>query len=232
MNARWSVGHAASITTVSEWSRAQILDVYDLRSDQVHIVPNGVEPEFRPLAGGDLRQWERLLDRVQIGAPYLVAFGGAPRRGTEIALAAWRILRSRGYPHELVILDDDGPTEPGLSWFTRPSHEELRLMLAGGDLLLYPTETESFGLPGLEAAACGTPPVCPRVGALPEVLGDAAVWCEREAESVAEVAGSVLGDASALATFRESGRACAAKWTWDAAAERLLSVYKNVNALA
>jgi glycosyltransferase involved in cell wall biosynthesis len=223
-NARWAVRRATCITTVSEWSRQEIIERYGVSPDRVHLVPNGVEPTFRPLDEGDLPEAEERLKSLGIGAPYVVAFGGL-RRGVAIAVAAWRLLRRKGYPHGLVLIDGEGPVGEGITWVQAPAQADLKLMLAGATLLLYPTETESFGMPALEAAASGTVPLGPAVGALPEVLGDAAVWCDRTPESLAEAADRLLSDARTLAVHRDRGLEMAKRWTWDLAAERLLDVY-------
>jgi glycosyltransferase involved in cell wall biosynthesis len=226
LNARWAARHATCLTTVSGWARDQILDRYRISPDRVHIVPNGVEPDFRPLGSDDDAAWDEIRRLRGIAQPYVVAFGGASRRGLDIALAAWRRIRAEGLPHSFIALDDDGPPEPGVTWVPRPPQTDLRLILAGADCLLYPTETESFGMPALEAAACGTPPICPRVAALPEVLDDAAIWCDRDTEALAGAATDLLSDPQRLATFAERGRQAASRWTWDEAASRLLSVYE------
>jgi glycosyltransferase involved in cell wall biosynthesis len=230
-NAAWATRKASHITTVSEWAREQIVERYKVSPERVHVVPNGVEPEFRPMDESDEQDWQAVTTRRGIRAPFVVAFGGAARRGLAVAIDAWRTLSRRGLPHSLVVLDQDGRPEPGMTWVTRPSDTELRLVLAGADLLLYPTETESFGMPALEAAACGTPAVCPRVGALPEVMGDAAAWCERDAEAIADTAEDLLRDPDRLAGYAERGTRLPSMWTWDEAASRLLSVYRSAAAL-
>jgi glycosyltransferase involved in cell wall biosynthesis len=227
-HARWAIKHSRIVTTVSEWSRSQILSTYALDPNRVEIVANGVGPEFRPLTEDDRAAWENMLIRLDVRPPYLVAFGGAARRGIEIAISAWSILRREGFEQQLVVIGEDGPSESGLTRVNRPSQAELRLILAGGDLLLYPTETESFGMPGLEAAASGTPPVCPRVGALPEVLGNSAAWCDRNDRSLAHAAADVLTDSARSEELRREGIQRATLWSWEGAAEQLLSVYNRV----
>lgn len=226
-NAAWSTRRATCITAVSEWARDQIMDRYRVPAERMHVVPNGVEPTFRPMDDSDEAAWQEVIRRRGIQTPFVVAFGGAGRRGLPIALDAWRKLSRRDLQQTFVALDEDGPPEPGVTWVPNPTESELRLVLAGADLLLYPTETESFGMPALEAAACGTPSICPPVGALPEVMGDAAVWCEREAGAMAESADALLRDRHRLTDHMNRGIALRSKWTWDQAASRLLSVYRT-----
>jgi glycosyltransferase involved in cell wall biosynthesis len=222
--ARAAARRAAHVTTVTEWSRNDIIERYGVDPARIHVVPNGVEPAFRPLDSRGADDLQRRAGTLGITLPYVLAFGGT-RRGTPMAIEAWRRLRREGHAESLVIVDEAGPTEPGLARVMRPAQADLRLLVAGATLLLYPTETESFGMPALECAASGTPVVAPPVGALPEVLDDAAAWCERNATSLADVAGTLLSDPDRLAHHSARGIEVAKGWTWDEAARRLFDVY-------
>jgi glycosyltransferase involved in cell wall biosynthesis len=95
------------------------------------------------------------------------------------------------------------------------------------DLFAFPSHYEGFGLPLLEALACGTPALATDVSSLPEIAGDAAYLVPAD-DDEALVAGLVhlLSDAAARAALAARGPAQAAHFTWDAAARRLLSVYR------
>jgi glycosyltransferase involved in cell wall biosynthesis len=105
---------------------------------------------------------------------------------------------------------------------------EWAAVLAGAEALCYPTRYEGFGMPALEAAASGTPVVCARIGPLPEVLGDAAEWCD--STSVADIAAGlarVLGDGARRAELRTAGLArAAAAPTWEQSAVAVLRAYE------
>lgn len=226
--ARYAARVAALVITDSEWSRTEIVERYRVDPSRIAVVPYGVEPGFAPLTAAEQDLSRDCLRHLNIHPPYLMTVGGAPRRGAAIAIEAWRELRRMGFSHELAVLGEAGPDEAGLTRLSGLSDDDYRLLLAGADLLLYPTEVEGFGLPGLEAAASGTPPVCPPVGSLPEILGDGAAWCEREPQSVANAAASVLSDDAWRESLVSAGLRAASRWSWDVAAERLMSAYRAV----
>jgi glycosyltransferase involved in cell wall biosynthesis len=162
----------------------------------------------------------------------VVAVGGARRRGLEVAVAAWRRLRECGHDVDLVVVgrDDPGPA-PGLVSLGRVDDRTWAGVLAGAAALCYPTRYEGYGLPALEAAVCGVPVVCGRVGSLPEVLGDAAEWCDQtDHRSVAGALARVMGDPARHAQLRDAGRArAAAAPTWAASARVVLDAYREAD---
>jgi len=162
-SARRSVRRAAAVLTISAYTRGEIERVYGIPADRVRITPIVVDPVFTP--------------RPRRGDRYVVSLGGARRRGLPEAVAAWRAARAVHPDLGLVVVGPERPPpEPGLravGWVDDARWAEL---LAGATALVYATRLEGFGLPAAEAMASGTPVVCAPVGALPEVLGDAAAW--------------------------------------------------------
>src|SRR3546814_8264439 len=93
INARYAARHADTVLTVSQFSADQIAEHYGVPADRLVVIPNAVDPCFTPSAA---ERAPALLQRLGITAPYLVTVGGAPRRGADISIAAWRELRRRG----------------------------------------------------------------------------------------------------------------------------------------
>jgi alpha-1,3-rhamnosyl/mannosyltransferase len=104
------------------------------------------------------------------------------------------------------------------------------LLLAGAAAFCYPTSYEGFGLPALEAAASGTPVVCAPVGALPEVLGSAAAWCESPTpDPMAAGLASVLEDERRAKDLRDAGLDVARGRTdWEPGVAALIRAYREV----
>jgi len=100
---------------------------------------------------------------------------------------------------------------------------------AGADLLLMPSLHEGFGLPALEAMACGTPVIASNQGSLPEVVGDAALLVEpNDVEQIAAAAERLLTDARLRADLRKKGLKRARTFTWERTARETLAVYQQV----
>ena len=229
--ARHAVKTARRILTVSEEARQEIIDFYRADPARILVAPNAVDPVFHPTTSDDrdalLRTYD-LRDR-----PYIVALGGAQRRGADIAIEAWRRLRQRGLDTALVLVGaGELPVEPGLHAIGPLGATDLGLLFGGALAFCYPTEYESFGLPALEALATGVPVVCARVGALPEVLGPAAEWVEeRSPEAFATALESIMSDPGRGAQLRQAGLGhAAAAPGWGYAAAVHLEAYRGAGA--
>ncbi|MFL5822286.1 MAG: glycosyltransferase family 4 protein [Solirubrobacteraceae bacterium] len=198
LNMRAAVRRARRITTVSEFVRGQIVEYFKLAPEQVVVAPDAVAPVFNPDRAARAPELARALG---IAPPYIVALGGAPRRGLPVAIEAWRTVKRQreatGAPTvALAVLGQaDIAPEPGLVQLRPLEDEDWATLLAGAQALCYPTRYEGFGLPALEAAASGTPVVCTPVASLPEVLGDAGCWAASPSpDAIAEVLHRVLHD--------------------------------------
>jgi glycosyltransferase involved in cell wall biosynthesis len=107
--------------------------------------------------------------------------------------------------------------------------EAVEELLQTADLFIYPSVYEGFGLPVLEAMACGTPVVCSRAASLPEVAGDAAEYFEpSEVDDLAAATERVLSSTEKQAEMRQRGLERAKLFTWDECARKHLEVYKGL----
>ncbi|HWE67144.1 MAG TPA: glycosyltransferase family 1 protein [Acidimicrobiales bacterium] len=223
--ARWSAHHSGAIITCSEYSRQDIVDTYQVAAERVFNVPPAVDPAFSPdrVAGAPA-----VLSRVGLRGPYVVAMGGAKRRGLEVAVEAWRRLPPGTDRPSLVVLGAEvPPAEPGLVHAGRLSDDDWSAVLAGALAFCYPTRFEGYGMPALEAAASGVPVVCARIGPLPEVLGEAAEWCASPgADDIAVGLARVVADPARREQLRVAGLArAAAAPTWEQSAKVALEAY-------
>ena len=223
---RWAARTARVIVTVASTVADDIMATYSVPSDRILVAPNSVEARFRPD-----RVPDDVLVRLGVSRPYVVALGGAPRRNLDVAIAAWRSVREQRPVSLVIVGTDDVPHEPGV-FGGRLDDESWADVLAGAQALLYPTAYEGFGMPALEAAASGTPVICARVGSLPEVLGESALWVtELSAAAFATGLGRLLDDAALAADLRERGLQTAAEHpSWRDAAQVYLAAYERASA--
>jgi len=218
---RASVRAASVLTTTTEFVRRGLVDTYDIDPANVVLVPPNVDPVFG--AAASEAAWDR-----PVSGPYVVALGGARRRGLEVAVAAWRRLRAGGCDWSLVVAGGDSlRPEPGLVVAGQLDDQRWAALLAGADAFCYPTRYEGFGLPALEAAASGTPVICAPVGALPEVLAEAAEWCEEPTvEAIAAGLERLAGDPERRRRLSAAGRARVAELpSWAESAAALVEAY-------
>ena len=211
LNARYAARRAGVVITSSHFSAEQLREHYGVPAERLVVIPCALDPVFNPDAG---QRAGEVTTRLGVSRPYVVAVGGARRRGAEVAVAAWSALRREGLELDLVVSGrvEAGP-QPGLHRVAGLPDRDWAAVLAGAEALCYPTRYEGFGLPGLEAAASGTPVVATPTSSVPEVLGDAAEWCEAStAEAVAAGLRRVLTDTDRAAHLRARGLDRAATW--------------------
>ena len=201
---------ADAIAAVSEFTKREIVELLDVPAERVRVVPNGLEPLFvreGPAAEGD----------------YVLAVGTLePRknlaRAVEASSMAGVELRVVGAPGW------GGVAVPG--WRGYVEDDELARLYRGARCLVYPSLYEGFGIPVLEAMACGTPVVTSRGGATEEVAGGAAVLVDpSDAEAIAAgIAEAERRRVELVARGVERAHA----FTWDRAADRVVDLWKEL----
>lgn len=237
----WAVARADHILAVSEATRADLIRLLGVPPEKVATVYEGVSPAFRPLPPDETR---KTLSRYGLTPGYLLFVGTLePRKNLPGLLTAYRLLLNRGETREpLVVVGGKGwlyeeiyerVTALRLEDHVRFIHdvpdEDLPAFYNGAALLAMPSFYEGFGLPALEAQACGTPVVISDRGSLPEVAGAAAVAVNPDRpEDIAAGIARVLGNSSLQATLRAAGPAHAARFTWEETARGVLAVYRAV----
>lgn len=238
---------AAAVVCVSEATADALVGLIgEAVRGRVHVIPEGVSPFFaRPPAADDLRELRRRTPRglPPDGTPYLLWTGSklSPRKNLATTLDAFE-RAAREVPHHLVLAGGVGwDAEPSLRRIRaspvrdrihRPGYvtdAELRALYAGAAAFLYVSRLEGFGLPILEAMAAGAPVVTSSVSSMPEVSGDAARLADPlDADAIAEAVVAIATDPAEAGRLRAAGRARAARFTWESAAERTAAVYRLI----
>jgi glycosyltransferase involved in cell wall biosynthesis len=222
VQARTAVRRAARILTPSEHTRSEIIEHYRVPGERVMAAWNLLEPAYRepPPAPGDT---------PGTSGRYIVAMGGAHRRGVDLLLDAWPAIRAASPDLALVLVGHDGSEQlDGVHDAGSLTDDGWRAVLGGAELLCYPTRHEGFGYPALEAAALGTPVVASKVGALPEVLADAAQWIPSlDPGGITTAVLEVLGDDRRRDELSTRGRARARAFDDASISDVVLRAYED-----
>ncbi len=235
---RLAVWRAARVITVSASTRRDLERWLRARPERIRVIPNGVAPHFGPAA--DPVALQAGLGKLGLAAPYLLFVGNPmPHKNLPRLLDAFARL-----PAELGALVVAGvrpAARPALDRAVEtralrarvtvlaPLPEALMpLLYQGASLLVIPSLWEGFGLPALEAMACGTPVVASDRGALPEVIGDAGVLVDpTNVDALREAMYNLAVHTPLRAALRAAGLVRARAFSWRHAAEATVGVYRE-----
>jgi glycosyltransferase involved in cell wall biosynthesis len=246
--ARFMIGSAirrsAVVLTVSEASRRDILRLYpEAEPERIQVVPNAIDPFLVDDPGAD--EMERVRERYQIrGRSVLYAGNIKPHKNLDRLIAAFGLLKQRAGNEDLklLIIGDEvnryGSLRRGVEaagvrqdvrFFGFVPDRTLAALYRLASVFAFPSLYEGFGLPPLEAMACGTPVVTSRISSLPEVVGDAAVLVDPySVNDIALGIERVLGDPALRADLRARGLARAQSFSWDRSVRAIHAVYMKV----
>ena len=232
-----AVGAAAQVITPSAAARRQVLEAYPRSPGSVHAIHHGVDHElFGPGRGGG---------RDLAGGPYVLFVGVIhPRKNVTAIRAGVAALARAGHPHRLVIVGNPAADSEAASYirdaiaelpglpdrvrlFQRLRASDVAALMASADAFCLPSLFEGFGLPALEAMACGAPVVVSNRGALPEVVGDAGLIVDPDPETVSDAILRIVGDRDLAARLRAAGVARAAAFSWERTAAGWLDVLRS-----
>jgi glycosyltransferase involved in cell wall biosynthesis len=204
---------ARVVTAVSEFTAGEIEAVLRIPRERVHVVPNAASPAFTadgPRADGD---YVLAVGTLEPRKNLARAIEAAERLGVELRVAGergWGGVEARGR---------------GVTWLGFVGDEELARLYRGALCVVYPSLYEGFGIPVLEAMACGAPVVTSLGGATEEVAGGAAVLVDPA--DTASIAGGIEQAVGRRAELRAAGLRRATDYSWDVSAELLLRAYRE-----
>jgi glycosyltransferase involved in cell wall biosynthesis len=233
--ARFHAAGASAIVTDSEHSRRTIVDRLGLPAERMAVIPVGLGPEFRPVTPSPGQR-----ERYGLGCDYVLYVGNfLPHKNLPRLLRAWTALTGPlRASYRLVLAGGAGAGRRSLAVLAAAlglgdrivfpgliDDVDLPALYGGATAVVLPSLEEGFGLPALEAMACGTPVVASRRGALPEVVGDAGVLVDPEDErALAAALARLLGSPADRQTLARQGLARAAHYTAARTAGRVVDL--------
>ncbi len=239
---RWAARRANAIITDSESTRQDAIRLLDAPANRVIAIPLGVDPIFRPI--GDAQQMATFRMAHRLPERLILSVGTLePRKNLDVLIKAYaQLVREKKIPHRLVLIGGGGWRYGRLIDLIESLGIRDRVMFPGfvpldalpwwyaaAEVFVFPSLYEGFGLPPLEAMACGTPVIASNASSLPEVVGDAGLQVDpRDVNALTSAIARVVGDRELRQELGMNGVARAAHFTWTETARRTIGVYDSI----
>jgi glycosyltransferase involved in cell wall biosynthesis len=244
--ARAQMGAAARrshrVLTVSEASKRDILEFFRVPPEKVTVIHNAIDERF--LTSPPEEAVHAVAERYQLQGDFVLYVGTVkPHKNVERLIDAFHVVRQSGLDHlKLVVIGDDiskyavlrrAVHRYNLHKYVRflgfLPDETLAAVYRLAAVFAFPSLYEGFGLPPLEAMACGTPVVTSNVSSLPEVMGDAALFVDPyDADAIADGIRRVITDPALRADLSARGLARAREFSWERSVRRVREIYDEV----
>ncbi len=237
----WAVEHADHILADSEATRTDVIEMLGVPPARITTVPAAVSAHFRPVPPDEARA---VVQPYGLEPGYILFLGTyEPRKNIGGLLRAYAALLTdlpdvpplvlvgrRGWLYDdMFALAEALGLGERVRWVEDAEYRDFPAIYSAAAVLCMPSFYEGFGLPPLEAMACGTPVVVADRASLPEVVGEAGLMVEPESvESIADALRRVLTDPALAADLRERGLAQAVRFSWEHTARGVLAVYEQV----
>ncbi len=239
----WSATRKADrILTVSEASKRDILRFFDVPPDKVSVIHNGIDERF--LGAADTKRMDLVRQRYQLDHPFILYVGNIkPHKNIERLIDAFGRARGGGPENlKLIIIGDELSKYPALRQAVHrhrldkyvrflgfQPHETLAAFYRLARAFVFPSLYEGFGLPPLEAMACGTPVVTSNVSSLPEIAGGAALLVDpHDTDAIAEGIRRAVNDEALRADLIARGLARAREFSWAQSVAKIHRIYMEV----
>lgn len=230
---------ADHLIAVSAHTRDDLVRSYGLPSERITVVHEAAEACFQPQPPDKVLE---VLADYGIPRRYVLSVGTIePRKNLSRLLAAFEALHAEGLTDALVhvgrrgwLVDDffrrlrRSPLRHAFHWLDTVDDETLAVFYSGAQAFVLVSEHEGFGLPVVEAMACGAPVVCSSCSSLPEVAGEAALLVDpRDVDAIAAGMRQVLQDQALASRLRQDGLQRARQFSWERTAKATLAVYEQ-----
>ena len=225
----WVVRESVKIIAVSQSTKEDLMSILKVPEEKIVVIPEGVEDRYCPQP---LEIIDAIKRKYKITGDYLFSLSTLePRKNQAGLIKAFAKLKDTYPDLKLVIGGKTGWGEqpepiPGVLMPGYVPDADLPALLSGASAFVLPSFYEGFGLPPLEAMACGAPVVTSNLSSLPEVVGEAGVLVDPK--SVDSINAGIIEALENQAAYREKGLKQAKKFTWERTAKETYQIYKQV----
>lgn len=230
------------LVTVSETEKKNIVQKLGINANKIDVIYNGVNPMFRPMK--DEAALQAVKEKYALPENFVLFFANtAPKKNTERALDAFNQLVRKDPSIHLVVTDPSGSYVKGLLESVKADalkehvhildyviHTDLPAMYNLATCFLFPSVEESFGLPIVEAQACGTPVISSNISAMPEIARDGALLVDPfDINEITSAIGKLWLDEKCRETLIQKGFNNVKRFDWNKTALQIQLLYQRLN---
>jgi len=237
-----SIEKSAKIVTISEFTKKELVELGLCDEEKIEVIYNGVDESFRPI---DEEEFDQVAHKYGIEYRGYFLFVGTlePRKNLQTLLRSYLLYLSRtSHPTPLILAGGGGWRSEHFADLLQKaldtgmvrklgyvSQEDLVKLYGGAKGFFFPSFYEGFGLPPLEAMACGTPVVASNASSIPEVVADAGILVDpRDEEALADAMVRLDEDEELRAALATKGLQRAGSFSWEASAKRLGQIIESI----
>jgi alpha-1,3-rhamnosyl/mannosyltransferase len=237
-----SVQRADAVIAVSHYAARVLKEVLGVKSERIHVVPNGIGERFRVVVDGAVVA--ATAQRYGIDGPYVLCVGTRePRKNLPRLLRAFGAMKPALRHHYRLALAGNAswdepaiaaaaaelPTDCSVLRLGHVAEADLPALYRGASVFCFPSLVEGFGIPPVEALASGCPVLAADIPTMREVLGDAALWADPlSIEELRDGLQRLLEDTELVGDLRERGILQAAQYSWARTARETVAVFEHV----
>lgn len=229
------------IITVSQSTKNDIQRFFSLPSNKIEVIYPGVSQEFETV--NDASRLGQFRIKYGLPKPYILCAGTSPQKNLKGSIRAFELIRQRGFDLQLVIIGnkavigtsdqqiiDECRVKKDLVFTGYFPQADLTLLYNSAELLLFPSFYEGFGLPVLEAFACGIPVITSRLSSLPEVAGEAAILVDPfDHQQIALHMEQILSNSCLKRALVDKGLKQVKNFNWLGSARRFVSLLRHLD---
>jgi glycosyltransferase involved in cell wall biosynthesis len=234
-----SINLADRVIAISNSTKQDLIRYFQVPEDKITVTHLAADECFRPLPSNNI---QRFRDKYRLDFPFILYVGTLePRKNLPTLIKAFYYLKKKNISHKLVIAGGKGWKYDSIFQMIsnlnlmKDIHftgyvpkEDLPLLYNAADAFVYPSLYEGFGLPPLEAMACGCPVITSNTSSLPEVVGDAGITINPcDYDKLAETVDNVISDSELKIQLSKMGQARAAEFSWKKCADKTLKIYNS-----
>lgn len=235
---KFALKHADKIITVSNFTKKELIDVYSVEAGKVEVIYPGINPEY--LLNITPQESTRILINNHIIKPFFIFVGRLEKKkNIDLILKSFDIVKQRGFSHKLVLIGRSG-WGFSKSWSELPDKTKkdililniwtkLPQIMSQAEALVFPSAYEGFGLPVIEAMACGIPVIISNQASLPEIASKAAFIIDSPSkESLADGMIEIISNEELKKQLISKGLEHYKKYTWSEAGRKTLKLINNI----